>query len=419
MIVEKKWNYYLTVVPIGAFFLVFLIWAALSNIDEVVRGEGRVVPSGQTKILSHAEGGIVQEILVSEGDKVKQSQPIYKLDQAFFSADAKEKDLDKISLLAKESRMVALINGASQPSFDQTVQNAPEIVRNEMMIFYSERQNSSERISVVRQKIEQRELEIRESESKLKNISLELDMARESAQIAEKLLKANAGSKKEYLSEMSKKQNLVTQTDEIRHQVLLDKEKLKEAKFELGSITSEIRSKQLNELKDVRVKIEQLTTQSVASSDREHRLLIVSPVDGVVNKLYFYTVGAAIKPGDKVAEVTPIDGGFMIEANIKTSDRGRIWVGQKATIEITAYDYAKYGRIEGILISVSPDSTTNQKGQTYYEVKIKASKERLSKDLPILAGMEANVNIVTGKKTILSYLLYPLKRMSNSALQEQ
>jgi len=418
MMIEKRWNYYITVVPIGLFFFIFLLWAAFSDIDEVVRGDGKVVPSGQTKVLQHMEGGIVAEMLVKEGDRVTFNQPIYRLDQAFFTADLKEKDLERISLQAKELRLMSLIEGKN-PTFDKEVsEKYPQIVQNEMQIFYSEKLNSSERLNGAVQKAEQRKYELKELEIKQKNLSLELDMAKENAHIAEQLMKSGAGSRKEYLSEMSKKQNLITQIDEVKNQIPVVQGKFKEASFELGSVRSDIQSKLLNELKDVRLKISQLSQQSAASVDRTKRLLIVSPVNGIVNKLYFHTIGGAIKPGDKVAEVTPLEEGLMIEANIKASDRGRVWMGQKANIEITAYDYARYGRINGELVSISPDSFTNQKGEIFYAVKVKAAKDRLGPNLPIMPGMEAGVNIITGKRTVLGYILLPIKRMGQNAMLE-
>lgn len=418
MMIEKKWNYYITVVPIGLFFFIFLLWAMFSQIDEVVRGDGKVVPSGQTKVLQHMEGGLVAEILVKEGDRVSMNQPIYRLDQAFFTADLKEKDLERISLHAKELRLTSLIEGKSLVFDKEISEKYPQIAQNEMQIFYSERQNSSERLNGALQKAEQRKYELRELEIKQKNLSVELDMAKENAHIAEQLMKSGAGSRKEYLAEMSKKQNLITQIDEVRNQIPVVQGKYKEATFELGSIRSDIQSKLLNELKDVRLKVSQLSQQSAASTDRTKRLLITSPVNGIVNKLYFHTIGGAIKPGDKVAEVTPLEEGLMIEANIKASDRGRIWMGQKANIEITAYDYARYGRIEGELISISPDSFTNQKGEIFYAIKVKASKDRLGPNLPIMPGMEAGVNIITGKKTVLGYILLPIKRIGQNAMLE-
>lgn len=418
MMLEKRWNYYITVIPIGLFLLVILLWAGLSNIDEVVRGEGKVIPSGQTKVLQHMEGGIVSKILVKEGDKVVMNQPIYQLEQASFTADLNEKDLEKVALKAKQQRLESLIYDKNLVFDSEFSQKYPQIVHNEMQIFFSERLNNSERLNGVAQRVEQKKYEIQDLENKLKDLTSELDVANENSSIAEQLMKSGAGSKKEYLMEMSKKQNLITQLNGVKNQIPIARGKLREGLSELGSIRSEIKSKALNELQEVRLKLSQTAQQSEASIDRTNRLLITSPVNGIVNKLYYFTIGGAIKPGEKVAEVTPLEDGFMIDANIRASDRGRIWIGQKANIEITAYDYARYGRIEGELVSISPDSYTNQKGEILYAVKVRAFKDRLGENLPIMPGMEASVNIITGKRTVLSYILLPVKRLGQNSLLE-
>ena len=188
MMIEKRWSYYVTVVPIGLFFVVFFLWSAFSHIDEVVRGSGKAVPSGQTKVLQHLEGGIVSEILVKEGDTVKINQPIYQLNQAFFTADLKSKDLDRISLLAKEQRLMSLIDDKPLVFEAYMSEGYPEIVQNEMQIFKSEKTNNTERLSGVQQKVEQRQYELKELEIKEKNLSLELNMAKENVSITQQLM---------------------------------------------------------------------------------------------------------------------------------------------------------------------------------------------------------------------------------------
>lgn len=418
MALEKRWNYYITVVPIGLFLLVALIWAGFSEIDEVVRGEGKVIPSGQTKILQHMEGGIVAEILVNEGDTVSVNQPIYRLEQASFTADLNEKGLEKVALQAKQQRLESLTYDKNLVYSPEFMKQYPQIVSNEMQIYHSEKLNNSDRLNSALQKVEQKKYEIQDLEAKLRDLTSELDVETENASIAEQLMKSGAGSKKEYLAEKSKKQNLITQLNSIKNQIPVARGKAKEGLFEVSSIKSEIKSKALNELQDIRLKLSQTFQQSEASGDRTKRLLITSPVKGIVNKLYYYTIGGAIKAGDKVAEITPLESGFMIDANIRALDRGRIWMGQKVNIEITAYDYAKYGKIEGQLVSISPDSYTNQKGEILYAVKVKAYKDNLGVNLPIMPGMEAVVNIVTGKRTVLSYLFLPIKRMGKNSMLE-
>ena len=153
--------------------------------------------------------------------------------------------------------------------------------------------------------------------------------------------------------------------------------------------------------------------------DREQRKSVISPVNGIINKLYFYTEGGIVKAGDKMAEVTPIEDTLTIEAKIKSSDRAFIWEGQNVSVEITAYDFSRYGLLDGKLISISPDSFEDKNGSIFYLAKIKADVNQFAPDLPILPGMVANVNILTGKKTVLEYILKPIKDIKKNALNEK
>jgi membrane fusion protein, adhesin transport system len=171
-------------------------------------------------------------------------------------------------------------------------------------------------------------------------------------------------------------------------------------------------------LNRVRVQMNKLLEKGKANTDRETRKVIVSPVNGKINKLYFYTVGGIIKPGDKVAEITPIGESLSIEAQIKTSDRAMIWEGQKVNVEITAFDFSKYGMLEGTLVSISPDSFSDEKGNSYYKIKVETTQASFSENEIVLAGMVANLNILTGKKSILEYILKPLKDIQSQSLKE-
>ena len=164
--------------------------------------------------------------------------------------------------------------------------------------------------------------------------------------------------------------------------------------------------------------LKQIEEKYKASQDRDQRKAVVSPVNGIVNKLYFNTINGIIKPGDNIAEITPVEDKLVIEAKIKSSDRAQIWSGQKVSIEITAYDFSRYGLLEGKIVSIAPDSTEDKMGNVYYIIKVEANQLGFDETTPILPGMVANVNILTGKKTILRYLIKPLKDITQNSLRE-
>jgi HlyD family secretion protein/adhesin transport system membrane fusion protein len=417
---ERQWNYYILIVPIILFLVSFFTWATVSAIDEVVRGEGTVIPSGKTKIIQHLEGGIISEILVQEGDHVKKNDVLFKLSSAFFDAEYEENSLYLLALEAKQIRLNAQIKKASTVSFPSPMhQKIPEVVMNESSIFRSEQRHLEERIAILKDKVKQKKFELLVKKNQFKNLIIELQLARESLNVLTVLYKKGAASKREYLSELSKKQELVTKISNVKNSMPKIVEEIEEAEKKAKAINSEEKSKLLKELNRVNVESNKIKSKVKANVDREQRESIVSPVNGTVKKLYFYTEGGILKPGDKLVEVTPADDGLMIEAKIKTSDRAQVWLGQSVSIEITAYDFSKYGLLEGELVYISPDSFYDQKGNSYYIVRVKSNNFEFAPELPILPGMVANINILTGSKTILEYLIKPLKDIAKNSLREK
>ena len=417
---ETKWNYYVSVVPIMLFFIAFITWSTFSEIDEVVRGTGKVVPSGQTKVLQNLEGGIISEINVQEGETVKKGQIIYTLSNEFFKADSKSKEIDLLAFKASEIRLTASINEKEEIVFPKELEKKiPDIINNEKQIFLEDLYNRRTKIDIAKDQLNQKKFKLKEAQTKFDNLSLELDLAQANMKIQESLYKKKVVSKKEYINELSKKQNIVTKLSETRNSIPIIKEEIQEAKKKIETVKSDIRTKHLQKYSSLKTEINKLVEKNKANTDREIRKDVVSPVNGVVNKLYFYTVGGIVKPGDKMAEITPLEDALTIEARVNTSDRALIWTGQDISVEITAYDFSKFGLLNGKLISISPDSFEDRNGNVFYLVKVKADVNEFAPDLPILPGMVANINILTGKKTILQYILKPLKDIRKNALSEQ
>ena len=416
---EKDWNYYTTVIPIMLFFIIFLSWAAFSQIDETIKGTGKVVPSGQTKVIQNLEGGIVSAILLNEGDNVKKGDTIYNLSNAFFSADSITKEIDLLTFQAILIRLDALIENKTVVDFPEELkQKIPEIVENETKIFYEDLENNQRKIEIARDQFNQKDYKLRETKIRFNNLSIELNLAMENMKILDELLNKKVASRKEYIAELSKKQSIVTQIEETRNSIPILQEELEEARKKIASAESENKSKLLSKYTEVKTEINKLVEKNKANADREQRKSVISPVNGIINKLYFYTEGGIVKPGDKLAEITPIEDNLTIEAKIKSSDRAFIWEGQDVSIEITAYDFSRYGLLNGRLISISPDSFEDKNGSIYYIAKINADVNSFGEELPILPGMVANVNILTGKKTVLEYILKPLKDIRKNALSE-
>ena len=413
--IENGWNHRFVTVPIVVLAAIFIVWASFSEVDELVRGSGKVIPSSQKKILQHLEGGIVEKIYVREGERVKKGDAIYKLKNSSTKSDSKQKEITLRSLHLKESRLNAQINFKN--SFD--LNQSSSQVENEIAILKSEMQNYQEERSILQDELDQNRLEKKRKSDKLKNLKAQYNTQKENLKILKKLMAKGAASKKQYLEELAKSQSLETEMGEIKNSIPMITGKIKSSLTKIKKLRSEKKSSWLKELNDVRLKIEQLSQRKLASKDREIRKIITAPVNGIVQKLYFHTIGGIVKAGDRVAEITPVDDILIIEAKIKTNDRGNIIIDQNVSIDITAYSYTKYGLLNGKLISISPDSFTQQNGNSFYQVKVKADHYSFAPDKPILPGMVANINIKTGKKTIMQYLLKPLKDIRQNALSER
>jgi len=418
---DEQWNYYTSVIPIMIMFVVFIIWASFSELDEVVRGEGKVVPSGQTKIIQHLEGGIVSKILVKEGDLVNKGDTIYELSQAFFTADLKTKEIKLKSLQAKALRIISEVNLEEDLIFpDSLTKTIPKIVENEKEIFLQDTQSNMQKIQIEEDKLKQKMLKQTELQSKLDNLNLELVLAKENMKILDSMYKKKVVSKQKYLKELQQKQTLITKVANIKNSIPIVEQEINEALSKIKSVKAGIKTKLLKEYSKVQVEISTLKEGEKANIDRDKRKAITSPVDGTIQKLYFYTVGGIIKPGDKVAEITPQNDSLIIEARIKTSDRALVYSGQDVKIAITAYDTSKYGLLKGKVLFISSDSTMDPRTSAmYYLVRIKVDLEGFAPNLPILPGMVANVNILTGKKTIMQYIIKPLKDISRNSLTEK
>ena len=417
MIEESNWNHRIVTFPIIIFSALFMAWTIFTQVDEVVRGVGKVIPSSQTKVLQHLEGGIVEDIFVKEGEEVKKGEPIYRLKNASSESDSNKKEISLLAFKAQSQRLQAQVS-FGELHFSEDINDAmmSEAERN---IFKQEMQNFEDEVSTLKDKLSQIKLEKKQKSSRLANLRSELKTASENLKIVDQLVKKGAASKRQYLAELSKKQSLVTEITDIKSAIPIMAEKISESENKIKSFTSETKSKWLKKLSEVETKIKQLSEEKHAQSDREERKVVVSPVNGVVKKLYFHTIGGIIKSGDRIAEITPIDDNLVIEAKIKTNDRGQVMIGQDVSIEITAYNYAKFGLLEGKLIAISSDSFADKNGADYYQVKVQAQKHEFAVDKPIMPGMVSNINILTGKKTIFEYILKPLKDISRNALHEK
>ena len=269
---ETKWNYYVSVVPIMLFFIAFIAWSSFSEIDEVVRGTGKVIPSSQTKTLQNLEGGIIANINVKEGDSVKKGDVIYTLSNEFFKADLKSKEIDLLAFKASATRLKASIDEKDTVKFPKEMQEKiPDIIENERRIFLEDLKNKKTKIQIAKDQLRQKEFKLKEAQTKFDNLSLELNLAQVNMKILENLYKKKVVSKKDYIQELGKKQSIVTKLSQTRNSIPIIQEEIEEAKGNIKSVKSEIRTKHLNRYSLLKAEINKLIEKNKANTDRELR----------------------------------------------------------------------------------------------------------------------------------------------------
>lgn len=401
----------------------FVLWAAMFEITEVSRGMGRVVPSSQVQIVQSLEGGILRHIEVEEGAQVEAGQALMHLDDTGFSAQKGELDQRRNGLLAEKSRLEAEAAYAREVMFSEALQRQnPQGVSAETALFLSRRQQLERQLAGLESKKRQREGELAElTASQARRLGV-LAPLREEMALTQTLAKRGAVPEIELLRLKSRVAGLegdlsVGEAAQARLQAQIE-----QANADLASARAAYALGARQRLAALEVELAIVEQSLAAARDRVARRTITSPARGTLNRLMFTTLGAVVQPGAILAEIVPQDDGLLIEAAISPRDVAFIAPGAPASVKITAYDYLTYGSLAAHVDRISADSITDAQGQTSFRVILRTKASHLGPShtpLPISPGMIAQVDIQTGRKTVLSYLTKPLLRARAEALRER
>ncbi len=403
---------------VGAFLVALVIWASLSEIDDITRGRGQVIPSGQNKVVQHLEGGIVRAILVKEGDTVKAGQVLLRIDSTPSKSLHQEKLNAYYANLARASRLRAEADGKKKVTFPAAVlKNAPEAAEQERALFTSRVQSHATEIDVLKRQVSQKQQELRETRSNVERLQARLKSERQELVETRRDYAAGAIARFDLL-------RLEREVNETAGSLRTEKLKIPRAQAALRESQSKLDEKKTSfladvskNLADVENKIASLEPVIKAGEERVQRTEIRSPVKGVVKLVGVTTLGAVIKPGEALVEIVPLDGGLIVEAKIRPQDRAFLHPGQTATVKVSAYDFSIYGGLEGKVIDISADAIEEKDSKrdlSYYRVRIRTDKnylERAGQKLPIITGMTATVDIRTGHRTILEHVLEPFYKL--------
>ena len=407
-----------------AILIAALVWAYFAKVDKVTRGEGRVIPSRQLQVIQSLDGGIVSEILVKEGDLVQVGTPLIKIDETRAVSTLRENQGQYLALLAKQARLKALAEGGSfNPPVEIKKQN-PALYEQENALYNASREELASIVSIGQDQVVQREKELIEMQFKNEIAVKAYESASKELAANKPLLASGAVSEIDILKLEREATRAKGEIDQSNAQVSRIQASISEAKRKVSGSEQGFRSKVRTDLNEVTAKLESLTETSVSLTDRVKQATLKSPVNGKVSRLFFNTVGGVIQPGKEVLEVVPTDDALVIETKVQIKDIAFLRPQQPAVVKLTAYDYSIYGTLDGVVDSIAANSTVDEKGNAYYLVRVRTVKSNLGEDkqghaLPILPGMVAQVDILTGKKTILSYLLKPVIKAKSYAFSER
>ena len=378
---KKRFSPSLIIYCAVLFVVVAIVWAHFSSVNQSTVAEGRVIPSQRIQTIQSFDGGVITRLSVKRGDFVKRDQIVVQLDGTRYDADYKEAIGRRQVLLASIARLHAQAQGLKKVSFPrEIISQRPDLVRRENILFD--------------QKVSTLQTDVSTLQNNHELLELELKLLRPLVQ-----------------------EGLVSQVDMIRL-----KRETNDIRGQIQKLKDEARNHALTQLNDLRAQLESLDTLSVSLKDKSDKTSIRSPISGVVKDINVHTLGGVIKRGEPIMEIVPIDDELLIEAKVNPSEVAFIHPGQPVTAQLSAYDFAIYGLLKGEVKSVGADTLSDEKGNHFYHVLIKMEKNYLqhgNKKLEILTGMNATVHIVTGKRTILNYILKPIFRAKRSALGER
>lgn len=411
-----------TLWAIGAFFLFFILWAGLANIDEVTRGDGKAIPSSRLQKIQNLEGGIITEVFIREGQVVNAGDPLLRLDDTRFASNVGETEADRLALLSRIERLNAEINGQELVLSEEITMQAPKIAAGEKELYNSRRQQLHNEISGLEEQLIQRQQELRDFSAKEIQFRNSLGLLQQEIKMSEPLIAEGAISKVEVLRLRRAEVETRGQLDSIKLSIPRAESAIKESENKIEETRSRYKSEALSQLSEAQTSLNKIEATGKALEDRVNRTLVVSPVRGIVQQVLVNTIGGVIQPGSDLVEIVPLDDKLLVEAKIRPQDIAFLHPGQDAIIKLTAYDYTIYGGLKGQLEQISPDTVTDKEGNSFYIIRLRTDKNYLGtvdKPLLIIPGMVASVDIITGKKTILSYLLKPIIRAKAEALRER
>ncbi len=408
---------------VALFFIIFILWANFATLDEVTRGDGKVIPSSEVQAKQALEAGIIEELLVREGDEVKAGQVLMRLSDIEASSDLGANQARYYGLLASITRLQAEAEGKATLEFPEEIMKAsPSSVTEELNAFRANQQQMQGQMNIMLSQLAQREQEVRELSTRASDVRGQLSLQRQEKEMVEPLVARGSAPKMELLQLDRAIKEKSTELNGVLSSMPRAKSAVGEARARIDEIKSTAQAGAQTELAAKQIEMNEIKERLGALTERKTRKEITSPVNGFVQEITVNTIGGVVKPGEDLIKIVPKDDQLIIEARIRPADRAFIHPGQKAVIKITAYDFSIYGGLDGELNYISQDTFEDEQGNSFYRVRLRTKKTHLihkGEVKQITIGMVASVDVLTGKKTVMQYLLKPFIKTLDNAMNER
>ena len=408
-----------------AFCIVFLIWANYAELDEVARGECKIIPSSNVQKIGNLEGGIIQHILVREGQIVQKDQILLRLDPTIVEARLKEGRENYYRYLADVERLKALTENQNFVLSAEIQQKAPDVGREATERFNARLLRKNQEIEISQKELDQKTEELNELKARFNELTKSVDLSQQAITLQEPLVSKGLSSKMEFLKSKRDLNDAQGHLESVKINITKAEAAVHQASEKLKQVPIIFQNEDYNELREASNKLAQAQGTFTSQEDISSRTEIRSPVRGVVKDIHLTTIGGIIKPGEEIMEIVPLDDTLLVEVNIKPSDIAFLHPGQPATLKITAFDYSVYGGLHAQLVDISPDTVIDEKDpkrQSYYKVKLRTTNLKFTKskdEKTLIPGMIVTADIKTGKKTVMHYLLKPIIKAKDEALTER
>jgi adhesin transport system membrane fusion protein len=401
----------------------FMIWAYYGKLDIVSVADGQVIPSGKIRHIQHFEGGIIQEINISEGDEVVKDQPLIELEQVRSEASLDEIQMRIDALVIDIIRYTAIINDQQTLTFPSDIEaKHPQLVRDAQSLFSAHKNSVQSKVEKLNNIVDQKRQRIKTIASGLENKQQRLRLLEEQMSLSNELLEDNLTTRYKHIEILRNSKEIEGSIQNDTSALIEAKHALKETEANLQEEIFSFKEKTTEQLKTAKQELNEFTVRMKKFEDTMQKTVIRSPINGVIKKLYLVTRGGVVKPGDIIADIVPSEEKLIIEARLPISDIGYVQKNQSAFLQLPTSDARKYDKLPGKVINVSPDTFTDQNKRTFYNVLIESEKNYFksgNQTHKLYPGMVLIAYIHIGNRTVLEYLLDPLMNTLSFSLQER